>query len=59
MSFAEIFSNVGIIFQEPWLILLVAAGIWVGMYVGAIPGLTGTMAASLLISFTYTWAFPC
>ncbi len=55
MSFSEIFSNVGIIFQEPWLILLVAAGIWVGMYVGAIPGLTGTMAASLLISFTYTW----
>jgi putative tricarboxylic transport membrane protein len=37
------------------LILLIAAGVFVGIYVGAIPGLSGTMAISLLLSFTYGW----
>lgn len=37
------------------LIFLAAAGVFVGIYVGAIPGLSGTMAISLLISFTYGW----
>jgi putative tricarboxylic transport membrane protein len=36
-------------------ILLIAAGVFVGIYVGAIPGLSGTMAISLLISFTFGW----
>ena len=41
--------------REPWLIALVAAGTCAGVYVGAIPGLSGTMAVSLLVSFTFGW----
>ena len=44
-----------VIFREPWLIALVAAGTCAGVYVGAIPGLSGTMAVSLLVSFTFGW----
>ena len=36
-------------------LLYVAAGTFAGIYVGAIPGLSVTMAASLLISMTYSW----
>lgn len=36
-------------------ILFVALGVFAGIYVGAIPGLSVTMAASLLISMTYSW----
>lgn len=43
----------------PWLnpevIFFVAAGTFAGIYVGAIPGLSVTMAASILISFTFPW----
>ena len=42
-------------FQQPLLLLLIAIGVFVGIYVAAIPGLTGTMAVSLLVSFTYGW----
>lgn len=42
-------------FKEPLLILLVAAGTFFGIYVGAIPGLSGTMAVSLLVSLTFGW----
>lgn len=34
---------------------LVAAGTFAGIYVGAIPGLSVTMATSILISFTFRW----
>lgn len=37
------------------LIAYIAAGTFVGIYVGAIPGLSVTMAVSLLISFTFSW----
>jgi len=37
------------------LLLLIAAGTFAGIYVGAIPGLSVTMAVSLLISFTFSW----
>ncbi|GBF73466.1 hypothetical protein PA598K_01757 [Paenibacillus sp. 598K] len=37
------------------LLALVAIGVFVGIYIGAIPGLSVTMAFSLLLSFTYTW----
>lgn len=47
-GFLAVFSNIE-------LILLIAAGVFVGIYVGAIPGLSGTMAISLLISFTFGW----
>ncbi len=40
---------------DPRLLLMVAAGTLAGIYVGAIPGLSVTMAASILISFTFKW----
>lgn len=36
-------------------ILCVAMGVFAGIYVGAIPGLSVTMATSLLIALTFTW----
>ena len=42
-------------FHQPVMILLVALGTFVGIYVGAIPGLSGTMAVSLLVSLTFGW----
>lgn len=40
---------------DPQLLLLVALGTFAGIYVGAIPGLSVTMAVSILISFTFSW----
>jgi putative tricarboxylic transport membrane protein len=40
---------------NPYLLLLTAAGTFAGIYVGAIPGLSVTMAVSILISFTFAW----
>ena len=40
---------------EPQLLLFLGAGVFLGIYIGAVPGLSVTMAASLLISFTYSW----
>ncbi len=37
------------------LLVLTAAGTFAGIYVGAIPGLSVTMAVSILISFTFSW----
>jgi putative tricarboxylic transport membrane protein len=37
------------------LVLLTAAGTFAGIYIGAIPGLSVTMAVSILISFTFKW----
>lgn len=37
------------------LLAMVAVGTLAGIYVGAIPGLSVTMAASILISFTFKW----
>ena len=37
------------------LLLLTAAGTFAGIYIGAIPGLSVTMAVSILISFTFAW----
>lgn len=36
-------------------IFFVATGVYAGIYVGAIPGLSVTMATSLLIAMTYSW----
>lgn len=41
--------------MDPGLIGLVAAGTLAGIYIGAIPGLSVTMAVSILISFTFKW----
>nr|WP_239495916.1 tripartite tricarboxylate transporter permease [Yoonia maritima] len=35
--------------------MLVGLGTFAGVYVGAIPGLSVTMAVSILISFTFSW----
>lgn len=40
---------------DPWLMFLVAVGTFAGIYIGAIPGLSVTMAVSILISFTFSW----
>nr|WP_236545137.1 tripartite tricarboxylate transporter permease [Tropicimonas marinistellae] len=40
---------------QPDLLLLVGLGTFAGVYVGAIPGLSVTMAVSILISFTFAW----
>ena len=37
------------------LLLLTALGTFSGIYIGAIPGLSVTMAVSILISFTFSW----
>lgn len=37
------------------LVLLTAIGTFAGIYIGAIPGLSATMAVSILISFTFKW----
>ena len=46
-------------FLSSWLdwqmLLLTAAGTFAGIYIGAIPGLSVTMAVSILISFTFKW----
>ena len=42
-------------FLHPEMMLLIWAGVFAGIWVGAIPGLSVTMAASLLISFTFSW----
>ena len=40
---------------DPSLLLLTALGTFAGIYIGAIPGLSVTMATSILISFTFKW----
>lgn len=40
---------------QPNLLLLIAGGTFAGIYIGAIPGLSVTMAVSILISFTFKW----
>jgi putative tricarboxylic transport membrane protein len=52
---AESFTYLAMSWFDPWLMLLTAAGTLAGIYVGAIPGLSVTMAASILISFTFKW----
>ena len=42
-------------FMSFTLIWWIGLGTLVGLYVGAIPGLSVTMAVSLLISFTFSW----
>ena len=43
------------VWTHPQLMLLVGLGTLAGIYVGAIPGLSVTMAVSILISFTFSW----
>lgn len=51
----EALSYLTISWFDPKLLMLVALGTFAGVYVGAIPGLSVTMAVSILISFTFSW----
>ncbi|MDK2986169.1 MAG: putative tricarboxylic transport rane protein [Clostridia bacterium] len=52
MLVEQILSAVGVIF-EPYSLLLLAAGVALGILFGAIPGLTATMGVALLIPLTF------
>lgn len=51
----EILSNLLLPFTQPMLLFFLGIGTFAGIYIGAIPGLSVTMAVSLLISFTFSW----
>lgn len=51
----EALGFLAISFSDPYLLFLTAVGTMAGIYVGAVPGLSVTMAASILISFTFSW----
>lgn len=51
----DLFQYILIPFQDISLLLLVALGTLAGIFVGAIPGLSVTLAVTLLLSLTYTW----
>lgn len=51
----EILNALLIPFLDLQLLGLIALGTFAGIYVGAIPGLSVTMAVSILISFTFSW----
>jgi putative tricarboxylic transport membrane protein len=51
----EAFADLSISWFDSWLLFLTGAGTLAGIYVGAIPGLSVTMAVSILISFTFKW----
>ena len=48
----EIFGHMLQALIDPQLVIYLAVGVFLGIYIGAVPGLSVTMAASLLISFT-------
>jgi putative tricarboxylic transport membrane protein len=52
---SETFSYFLMAWIDPQLLMLTALGTLAGIYVGAIPGLSVTMAVSILISFTFSW----
>ena len=51
----DILAQILVPFLHIKLLALVAAGTFAGIYIGAIPGLSVTMAVSILISFTFSW----
>ncbi|WP_297582231.1 tripartite tricarboxylate transporter permease [Devosia sp.] len=53
--FMQALTDFGTVWLDPWLLFLTAAGTFAGIYIGAIPGLSVTMATSILISFTFKW----
>ncbi|RCS22063.1 C4-dicarboxylate ABC transporter permease [Phyllobacterium salinisoli] len=50
-AFSYLFAS----WLQPELLALTALGTFAGIYIGAIPGLSVTMAVSILISFTFSW----
>lgn len=51
----DILTNLLLPFTQPSLLFFLGIGTFAGIYIGAIPGLSVTMAVSLLISFTFSW----
>ena len=51
----DILSNLLLPLTDLNLLFLIAAGTFAGIYVGALPGLSVTMAVAILISFTFSW----
>lgn len=51
----DMLANFILPFTNLDLLFLVGAGTFAGIYVGAIPGLSVTMATALLLSVTYSW----
>jgi len=51
----QVIANLALSWLDPSLLVLTALGTLAGIYVGAIPGLSVTMATSILISFTFRW----
>ena len=49
----EVLQYLLVPFTNPILLIFVAVGCFAGIYIGAIPGLSATMAVSLLVSFTF------
>ena len=45
-------------FLDPRFVLLCGAGSVAGLFVGAVPGLSVSMATALLVSITYSWEAP-
>ncbi|TWI58137.1 tripartite tricarboxylate transporter permease [Halalkalibacter nanhaiisediminis] len=55
----ENLQNLFIPFTDPYLIFIIAVGTIAGIIIGAIPGLSVTMAVVLLVSLTFSWdLFP-
>jgi len=52
---SEVIAFFATSWTDPYLLMLTALGTLTGIYVGAIPGLSVTMATSILISFTFKW----
>ncbi|MGE8497813.1 MAG: tripartite tricarboxylate transporter permease [Pseudomonas sp.] len=52
---SETLSYLLLAWMDPNLLLLTALGTFAGIYIGAIPGLSVTMAVSILVSFTFSW----
>lgn len=48
-------SEVILTVLNPKIVFLIASGVYSGIIIGAIPGLTVTMAVALLVSLTYGW----
>ena len=50
----ELFYQALIALADPFIILIIFAGVSAGLFVGAMPGLTATMALAVLLPFTFT-----
>ncbi|CAE6915789.1 MULTISPECIES: tripartite tricarboxylate transporter permease [Pseudomonas] len=51
----DMFAFLSMAWVDPQLLMLTALGTFAGIYIGAMPGLSVTMAVSLLVSFTFSW----